>query len=247
MEAKVLEKIAAQQEKTIKLLSRLSEQKQDEKIEVDKKTAFVKNRIFQVRTDSAIPNVSQDPAFFIHVIPAEFNFKNVLEFAPPKIYDIMNNVHPWFEGGCDYLYNFDGFATYIKDTKGEVRSYSQILRNGIAELYVTALPMVDHFENLFIDGARFFGMLNIRLGGIINALIELNFNTKYDVYFSFVNCKNVAFLNNRLKTFPMSQDFAYLPPVQIEASTELNNQPNYTRTLNHIAQNFGMSNRYNGR
>lgn len=245
MEAKVLEKIAAQQEKTIKLLSRLSEQKHDEKIEVDKKTAFVKNRVFQVRTDSAIPNLSQDPAFFIHVIPAEFNFKNVIDFeSRSKNEMIMRTMHPWFEGGYDYLYNFDGFANVIKDTKDYVRSYAQLLRCGVGELYATTLPTTTDPVCNAIDGGMLFAMLTIRIQGIIEILKEFNYNTKYDLYITFVDFKDVIFDNSRFRAFPIAQNNLYFPPVQIDAIQKLSDQTNYTKTLNHIAQSFGMSTRF---
>ena len=248
MEEEKLDLIVSQLAKNEKLLKRLSEQKYDENNEIDKRAAFVKNRIFQVRTDSAIPKLSLDPAFFIHVIPEESNLVNVIEYDRRSQVDVlMTTMHPWFEGSYDYLYNYDGFATVNKDEYNNVRSYAQLLRCGVGELYATSFPLNDVANTNAIDGNLFFGMLSIRIGGIIATLQEFNYKSKYDVYISFVDFKNVLFANSRFITFPMAQNDAYFPKVKVDGMQELNNQPQYIKTLNHIAQAFGMSTRHSNR
>lgn len=241
---KLLEKIATQQERSIKLLNRIYEHLYDEKIGIDPQSAFVKNRIYEVRTNSSFNNLSKDPAMIIQIVPQEFLLDGKLDFTAPSLRDAYYHMHPWFEGGYDYCFNSDGFATYNNDEQGITKSYVQFMRNGVIELYVNALPSTDNTDIFCFDGNSFRGTVAYKITGLIEALKIAEIKSPYSVYITFVDCNNVQFIYSRKQLRPMSKNSLSIPKFIIDESVDISKQQEFRNAMKHIFLALGGTESY---
>mgnify|MGYP000851698424 CR=1 FL=1 len=235
MEFKVLEKIAEQQEKTIKLLSRLSEQKYDEKIGIDRHTAFVKNRIFQVRTKSPLKNLSLEPAMFIHVIPIK---SALIEqgFHRDHLYTLSGYTSNWYRDSTKLLLSSEGAVKMIECKDNIIRDYVQYLRSGVMEAYV--IPQKDEStEQFYFEGDEFKGKAAISIKSMVECMMILGIEGPFNVYISFIDCQDVI-IRSRESKRPAVNSFTS-PPFTIDDSSTFYNSQIFSDFINDIRLIFG--------
>lgn len=190
MEKKLIETILENQEKLLKILSRISEQLYDQELIIDKHLVYVKNRIFLVQTNSPLENIEICPAMLINIIPSN-SVLSELNFDINNIRDLYDYTLTWNSTGIKILTSSEGIVKYINNSEDKIIEYVQLLRTNIMESYITLLKN-NNANNYYIDSTDFKYKLIRQIKSMIKCLESQNTQGPYDVYLNFINCQGVT-------------------------------------------------------
>lgn len=100
------------------------------------------------------PKIDNSSAFFTHIFPLSFANDQIIDLSSmSSSSDVKLTMKPLFSSGWDYMYNYEGFATYSfgnrydidSESSMNIVSYNQLFRNGIYEIFSSRL--IEHFES----------------------------------------------------------------------------------------------------
>lgn len=235
MEKKLIETILENQEKSLKILSRISEQLYDQEFNVDKHLAYVKNRIFLVQTSSPLDNIEICPAILINVIPSSTNLSE-FNFDINNINNLYDYASTWNSLKSNITTSSEGIVKYVKNSENKIIEYVQLLRTNIIEAYITLLKN-ENSNNYYIDTSDFKYKLLMKIKNMIKCLEAQNIEGPYEVYINFINCKGITVdRKNESKSFINSLS---VPKFIVNHSKSIFENEEFVAIINNIYLSFG--------
>jgi hypothetical protein len=177
---------------------------------------FRTNRIKSVIDQKFIPNLEVGNSFFIHLIPFGFSNNQILDLSEIK-QDSSITMCPMFSNAWDRMFNIDGFAAFSTSfDRQKTKSYNQLFRNGIYEVYTSDLFYKNQENFLEFDGNSFIPEVIEKIKEGLGILNKFNTETPFYVSFSFHNVKGCAINSYRSSyNYHFKQDELVFPLVQL--------------------------------
>jgi len=177
--------------------------------------AFRAGRLARLGANDVAFQLPDEPLVVLHVLPLvtlQAGFALDLSGA----HSLTTSLFPLGSGGCDYRYNFDGFATFSTEREtGLTHSYAQLFRNGAVEA-VSARLLRRH-----TPGVRFEREVLESLGHYLAALQRLEIGPPVFVMLSLVRAGGCNFSSSGMLDSPcdhtgIDRDTLPVPEVILE-------------------------------
>ncbi|MEQ8241757.1 MAG: ATP-binding protein [Cyclobacteriaceae bacterium] len=181
---------------------------------------FILSRVNDVRTGNVFPNILKDHSFFVHLIPFDFQTETNLDFRNPDQLNLTTRMKPLHSGGWNWMYNFDGFATFSQQDRQNIDSYDQVFRNGIYEAYCSSLTYDNRNGQKTIFGDHLIKDTEEKIKSGLSILKDLGVDPPIYVSISMINFQDVVLERAMRFSRPIVQTNLRLPIIQISSFSE---------------------------
>ncbi|OFY41170.1 MAG: hypothetical protein A2X18_12495 [Bacteroidetes bacterium GWF2_40_14] len=170
-------------------------------------------RIKNILNYPPLKQLRNDPAIIIHIMPLDINTNiDLTSQYPEQIYYLME---PYSEKQAVYLYNADGFYTYVAETDDTINTYYHIKGNGVFEMRIPVL--IDDGKGFVIHEELFLSSLHERIVKALNVQQCFSITPPVNFYVSLINIdETFIYTIHRQLIGPFKIQTLLLPKITID-------------------------------